>query len=36
MATVNPFQYLQQAELIYSEQAVNQAISTIAERLNGD
>ena len=36
MATVNPFQYLEQAELIYSEQAVNQAISAIAEQLNRD
>ena len=36
MATVNPLQYLEQAELIYSEQAVNQAISAIAEQLNRD
>ena len=36
MATNNPFQYLEQAELIYSEQAVNQAISAIAEQLNRD
>ena len=35
-STVNPLQYLEQAELIYSEQAVNQAISSIAEQLNRD
>ncbi len=34
--SVNPLQYLQQAELIHSEQAVNQAISTVAEQLNQD
>lgn len=34
--SVNPLQYLEQAELIHSEQAVNQAISTIAEQLNRD
>jgi hypoxanthine phosphoribosyltransferase len=34
--TVNPLQYLAQAELIHSEQAVNQAISGIAEQLNRD
>jgi hypoxanthine phosphoribosyltransferase len=33
---VDPLQYLQQAELIHSAQAVNQAISTIAEQLNRD
>jgi hypoxanthine phosphoribosyltransferase len=33
---VNPLQYLAQAELIHSEQVVNQAISTIAEDLNRD
>ena len=36
MATVNPLQYLDQAELIYSAQAVNQAISALAEQLNRD
>ena len=36
MATVNPLQYLEQAELIFSEQAVNQAITEIAEHLNRD
>jgi hypoxanthine phosphoribosyltransferase len=34
--SVNPLQYLEQAELIHSEQAVNQAISGIAEQLNRD
>ena len=34
--SVNPLQYLEQAELIHSEQAVNQAISAIAEQLNRD
>jgi len=34
MTNVNPSQYLYQAELLYSEQAVNAAISTIASRLN--
>jgi hypoxanthine phosphoribosyltransferase len=34
MAAINPLQYLEQAELIHSEQAVNQAISAIAEQLN--
>jgi hypoxanthine phosphoribosyltransferase len=34
--SVNPLQYLEQAELIHSEQAVNQAISSIAEHLNAD
>jgi hypoxanthine phosphoribosyltransferase len=33
---VNPLQYLHQAELIHSEQAVNNAISGIAEQLNRD
>jgi hypoxanthine phosphoribosyltransferase len=33
---VNPLQYLEQAELIHSEQAVNQAISTIAQKINQD
>jgi hypoxanthine phosphoribosyltransferase len=33
---VNPLQYLHQAELIHSEQVVNQAISAIAEQLNRD
>jgi hypoxanthine phosphoribosyltransferase len=33
---VNPLQYLQQADLIHSEQAVSQAISAIAEQLNRD
>ncbi len=33
---VNPLQYLHQAELIHGEQAVNQAISAIAEQLNRD
>ena len=32
--TVNPHQYLQEAQLIHSQQAVNQAISTMAEQLN--
>lgn len=32
--TVNPQRYLQQAELIHDEQAVNQAISTMANQLN--
>ncbi len=36
MTKVNPLQYLQQAELIYSEQTVNLAISTIASQLNQD
>ena len=36
MTTVSPLQYLEQAELIYSEQAVNQAITAIAEQLNRD
>ena len=31
---VNPQQYLQQAEIIYDEVAVNQAISSIASQLN--
>jgi hypoxanthine phosphoribosyltransferase len=34
--TANPLQYLAQAELIHSEQAVNQAISGMAEQLNLD
>jgi hypoxanthine phosphoribosyltransferase len=34
MATINSLQYLEQAELIHSEQTVNQAISAIAEQLN--
>ncbi len=34
--TVNPLQYLQQADLIHSEQAVRQAILTISEQLNRD
>jgi hypoxanthine phosphoribosyltransferase len=34
--SVNPLQYLQKAELIHSEQVVNQVISTIAEQLNRD
>jgi hypoxanthine phosphoribosyltransferase len=34
--TVNPYHYLEQAELIHNEQAVNQAISTIAEQINRD
>ena len=33
---VNPQQYLQQAELIHSELAVNQAILTMANQLNQD
>ena len=33
---INPLQYLAQAELIHSEQTVNQAISSIAEQLNRD
>jgi hypoxanthine phosphoribosyltransferase len=32
----NPLQYLEQAELIHSEQAVNQAISSLAKQLNKD
>jgi hypoxanthine phosphoribosyltransferase len=32
----NPLRYLESAELIYSEQVVNQAISSIAEKLNRD
>lgn len=32
----NPLQYLEQAELIHSEQAVNQAISSLAKQLNQD
>lgn len=31
---VNPQHYLQQAELVHEEQAVNQAISTMAKQLN--
>ncbi|MEQ1599434.1 MAG: hypoxanthine-guanine phosphoribosyltransferase [Methylotenera sp.] len=34
--TANPLQYLAQAELIHSEQAVNQAISGMAEQLSRD
>jgi hypoxanthine phosphoribosyltransferase len=34
--TINPLQYLAQAELIHTEQAVNQAISDIAKQLNRD
>jgi hypoxanthine phosphoribosyltransferase len=34
--SVNPIQYLEQAELIHSEQVVNQAISAIATQLNRD
>ncbi len=36
MDTVNPQHYLQKAQLIHSEQAVNQAISRIADQLNAD
>ena len=33
-SSVNPYQYLQQAEIIYDEVAVSQAISLIAQQLN--
>ena len=33
-SSVNPYQYLQQAEIIYDELAVSQAISSIAIQLN--
>ena len=36
MRTADPHDYLQKAQLIYSEQAVNQAISIIANQLNAD
>ncbi len=36
MTVVNPQLYIQKAELLYSEQVVNQAISTLAKQLNID
>lgn len=36
MKAVDPQHYLQKAQLIYSEQAVNSAVSTIAAQLNLD
>ena len=36
MLTPDPIEYLKQAELIHSEHAVSQAISTIAAKLNQD
>ncbi|MES2636303.1 MAG: hypoxanthine-guanine phosphoribosyltransferase [Pseudomonadota bacterium] len=36
MTEIDPHQYIQKAELIYNEQAVNQAITTIARQLNAD
>ena len=36
MVMPNPLQYLQQAEVIHTELAVSQAISTIATKLNAD
>ena len=36
MMPVNPSQYLHQAEIVLSEQAVNQAICVIADKLNQD
>lgn len=36
VTTVNPLQYLQQAEIIHSEHAVALAISNVAQKLNQD
>ncbi|MES2579479.1 MAG: hypoxanthine-guanine phosphoribosyltransferase [Pseudomonadota bacterium] len=36
MTEVDPQLYIQKAELLYSEQVVNQAISTLAKQLNVD